>query len=262
VPDPAITVALPVYNGGRFLAQTLRSVLSQSFRDFELVIVLDGCTDGSTEIVESLRDSRFVVIPQPENQGLVRSLNRIHERASAPLVARVDQDDLDEPERFACQIEFLRAHPEVDVLGTRFDYIDEQGNPAGAPKAFPRSHYRIRRDFRRYTPIGGPTCMYRLDRIRAAGGYREEFNYIEDVSLWLACLARGYRFANLPEVLVHYRLHPAQSSTRNRERMLVERRRAYERFGPQVWGKSFRPLESKEPKLSRLRRRIEDWFIP
>ena len=260
--DPLVTVALPVYNGGRFLAQTLRSVLAQSLRDFELLIVLDGCTDDSAGIVDQLRDERFVVIHKPQNEGLVRALNLVHERASAPLIARVDQDDVDEPQRLARQVEFLKAHPEVDVLGTRFDYIDEEGNPAGRPRGFPLSHYRIRRDFQRYTPIGGPTCMYRLDRILDAGGYREEFNYIEDVSLWLACLARGYRFANLPEILVHYRVHDSQSSTSNRERMLPERRRAYEMYGPRIWGKRARPLESKEPKLARLRRKIEDWFIP
>jgi hypothetical protein len=104
--------------------------------------------------------------------------------------------------------------------------------------------------------------MYRLDRILAVGGYREEFNYIEDVSLWLACLARGYCFANLPDVLVHYRVHTAQSSTCNRERMLVERKKAYDIYGPKIWGKRARPLESREPKLARLRRKIEDWFIP
>jgi glycosyltransferase involved in cell wall biosynthesis len=260
--DPLVTVALPVYNGGRFLEQTIRSVLAQSLRDFELMIVLDGCADDSAEIVERLRDERFVTVHKPQNEGLARALNTIHQRASAPLIARVDQDDLDEPTRLERQVKFLKAHPEVDVLGTRFDYIDERGQLAGAPKPFPLGHYRIRRDFQRYTPIGGPTCMYRLARILAAGGYREEFNYIEDVSLWLACLARGYRFANLPDVLVHYRMHEAQSSTVNRERMLSERKRAYEIHGPQIWGKRARPLEAKEPKLSRLRRKIEDWFIP
>lgn len=259
---PRVTVAIPVFNGERFLEATLCSVVAQTLREFEVVLVLDGCTDRSVDIVHRMKDSRFIIIEKPKNEGLVRALNTIHERASAPLIARVDQDDVDEPDRLERQVRFLDAHPEVDILGTRFDYIDENGRPAGQPKPFPQNHYRIKRDFQRYTAIGGPTCMYRLEKILAAGGYCEEFNYIEDVSLWLACLAHGYRFANLPQILVHYRVHEEQSSTCNHHRMLPERMQAYERWGAQIWGKRARPLEAREPRLEKWRRKIEDIFIP
>ncbi|RPH92896.1 glycosyltransferase [candidate division KSB1 bacterium] len=259
---PHVTVALPIYNGETFLADCLRSVLSQTLKEFEVIVVLDGCTDHSAQIVNDLKDSRFVVIQKDHNEGLFRALNLIHERASAPLIARVDQDDVDHPERLDRQLDYMIRHPETDVLGTRFDYINERGESARAAKPFPLSHYRIKRDFQRYTPIGGPTSMYRLDRIIAAGSYREDYCCIEDVSLWLACLARGYRFANLPQVLVHYRVHATQTSTLQEERMLPQRKQAYAEFGPKIWGKAARPLEVKESKLQRMRRKVEDFFIP
>jgi glycosyltransferase involved in cell wall biosynthesis len=260
--QPAITIALPIYNSSRYLAQCLRCILTQTFREFEVIVVLDGCTDDSESILEFHKDSRFVIVRKEVNEGLVRALNEIHLRAAGKYVARFDQDDLYHPERLERQVQYLESHREVDVLGTRFDYIDAGGNYLGKAKAFPLDHRRIKRDFQRYTAIGGPTCMYRLDRIKAVGDYDERFYYLEDVSLWFACLAAGYRFANLPDVLVHYRVHETQTSRMYGEKQLPQLRDAYALYGPRIWGNRARPFEAKEPRLQRLIRKVEDLVLP
>jgi glycosyltransferase involved in cell wall biosynthesis len=255
---PTVTVALPIYNSAHHLEQTLRCILDQSLRDFEVIAVLDGCTDKSEAILEQLKDERFQVIRKPVNEGHVRGLMDIHRAARGEFVARFDSDDLDEPERLAKQIEFMRAHPDVDVVGTQFDYIDGAGNLLRESRRFPLTHERIKRDMQRYSAIGGPTCFYRRERILALGGYSGEYNHIEDLALWLTCLAAGYTLANLPDVLVHYRVYDAQASQRNREKQLPQLRAAYDHFGPLIWGKQARPYGAREPRVERWRRKLAD----
>src|SRR5262245_14197402 len=114
---PAISVLMPIYNAGRFLPAAVESVLAQTFADFELIAIDDGSRDGSSEVLAQLaaRDPRIRVFAQ-ENRGIVATLNRALELARAPLVARMDADDLSRPDRFAKQIAFLRQHPEVAAV--------------------------------------------------------------------------------------------------------------------------------------------------
>jgi glycosyltransferase involved in cell wall biosynthesis len=223
-----------------------------------VVAVLDGCTDDSEQILRRLADSRFVIVCKERNEGHVRALNTIHAHAQSEFIARFDADDLYHRERLARQVEFLRVHPEIDVLGTRFDYVNAEGSVSASAKPFPLLHSHIKRDFQRYTAIGGPTCIYRRARISSLGDYSEEFNHVEDLALWLACLAAGYKFANLPEVLVHYRVHDAQASQRNYQRQLPQLRAVYERYGRRIWGGRARPWGSREPRFQRLIRRTLD----
>ena len=217
VPCPAVSVALSVYNGARFLAQAIDSVLAQDMADFEFLIVDDGSTDATPAILRdyAARDSRIRPIIR-ENRGLVASLNQLIAEARAPLVARMDADDVCLPQRFTRQIAFLDAHPDYGVVGTWTDDIDEHGTswPHYAPP-----HPLTHEDFLDQIGTGGPllchpSVMFRRDIVRAVGGYHAAFRHCEDLDLWLR-LASVTRLGNIGEPLLRYRHYSDQVSSRH-----------------------------------------------
>ncbi|WP_225207659.1 glycosyltransferase [Novosphingobium huizhouense] len=217
IPTPKVSVALSVYNGERFLDQAIESVLGQTFGDFEFLILDDGSRDATRAIVESYaaRDSRIRAIFQ-DNRGLVASLNRLLGESRAPLVARMDADDVCLPERFARQTAFLDAHPEVGVLGTWTEDIDESGAPH---RILARDHPCTHEAFLEAVELGlplicHPAVMYRRDVVLSVGGYHRAFRHCEDLDLWLR-LAAVTRIANLPERLLRYRHYEEQVSSRH-----------------------------------------------
>lgn len=216
-PSPRISVALSVYNGERFLPAAVESVLAQTFADFELLILDDGSRDSTPDLVMSYaaRDSRIRPIIR-ENRGLVASLNQLLAEARAPLVARMDADDICAPERFAQQLAFLDAHPEVGVLGTWTEDIDETGgvHPVAAPD-HPVTHEDFLVAVEQGLPLlCHPAVMYRRDIVLSVGGYHAAFRHCEDLDLWLR-LATVTRIANLPERLLRYRHYEDQVSSRH-----------------------------------------------
>lgn len=216
-PAPSLSVAMSVYNGERFLAAAIDSVLAQTFTDFEFLILDDGSRDGTARILAdaAARDPRIRVIAR-ENRGLVAALNTLLDEARAPLVARMDADDIALPERFARQIAFLDAHPEVGVLGTWTEDIDEAGQPYPlvAPD-HPIDHAAFLAAIEAGAPLlCHPAVIYRRDLVRAVGGYHPAFRHCEDLDLWLR-LAGVTQIANLPERLIRYRHYAQQVSSRH-----------------------------------------------
>jgi len=208
---PAISVLLPVFNAERYLGAALESVLAQTFTDFECVIVDDGSTDTSPTILAqyAAHDGRIRIIRQ-ENMGIVAALNRGLAECRAPLVARMDADDICLPQRLATQLDYLDKHPEVVAVGTAFQLMSAAGVP-GPVVRHPRSAQTIRRGLRSGNRLGHPTVVMRRDAVLAAGGYREALRHAEDYDLWTR-LAEGYRLANLPECLLLYQIHGGQIS--------------------------------------------------
>ena len=214
---PGLSVAMSVYNGERFLAAAIESVLSQTFCDFEFLILDDGSQDASRAIVAHYAkgDPRIRLIAR-ENRGLVASLNELLHTARAPLVARMDADDVCLPERFAHQFAFLAAHPDVGVLGTWTGDIDEYD----APYPLTTLDQPIDHDgFVAAVDAGAPllchsAVMFRRDLVLSLGGYHPAFRHCEDLDLWLR-LASVTQIANLPERLLLYRHYSQQVSSRH-----------------------------------------------
>src|SRR4051812_20541856 len=127
---PAISVILACYNTERYIASAVKSILAQTFRDFELILLDDGSTDRSPEICTQLasEDSRIKLVSRP-NKGLTKTLNEGLELATAPLIARMDADDLSSPDRFEKQVAYLNAHPDCVCLGSRVTLIDPYESP-------------------------------------------------------------------------------------------------------------------------------------
>lgn len=213
---PTISVAMSVYNGERFLAEAIESVLSQSFTDFEFLILDDGSSDGTSAIIEryASMDSRIRPIIR-ENRGLIASLNQLIEEARAKLVARMDADDVCRPERFARQIAFLAANPDCGVVGSWTEDIDEFGDRYRLEsRDHPRNHEEFLHAIEQSAPLlCHPAVIFRRDIVRAVGGYHAAFRHCEDMDLWLR-LASITRIANVPERLLRYRHYGDQVSSR------------------------------------------------
>jgi Glycosyl transferase family 2 len=213
---PAISVAMSVYNSAQFLAPAIESILEQTFTDFEFLILNDGSSDESADIVESYarKDARVRPIHR-ENKGLIVSLNQLLQEAQAPLIARMDGDDIAKPERFAKQVAFLTANPDHGVLGTWTEDMDESGNSFHLTGA---DHPTTNADFQAVvgerSPLCHPSVIMRRDLALSVGGYHAAFRHCEDYDLWLR-LASKTKICSLPERLVRYRHSPNQVSNKH-----------------------------------------------
>ena len=205
---PAISVVMSAYNNVNYVTAAVKSILQQSFRDFEFIIIDDGSTDGTGDVLRrhAESDSRIRLV-QRANKGLTVSLNEALAMARGPLIARMDSDDIAGKERFAKKVEFFSANPEVVALGTRIETIDPYGSPLDKYE-HKLDHEAIDAELIRGSgwALVHPTVMMRADALKQLGGYREEWNNSEDLDLFLR-LAEIGRVANLPDVMLQYRQH-------------------------------------------------------
>ena len=216
---PRVSVLLPVYNAERYLAVAVDSILGQTFTDFELIVVDDGSTDRSGEMLAryAAADPRVRVISRP-NTGYVPALNEMLAAARGPLVARMDADDVSLPARFAQQVAYLDAHPDCVLVGTHVIQMDADGDVIGPMSDVAFGHDEINADLLvRGWPIVHPTVMMRTDAVRKVGGYDPTLCPNEDHDLFLRMAEVG-RVENLPEVLLQYRKHAASESSLKRAR--------------------------------------------
>jgi glycosyltransferase involved in cell wall biosynthesis len=200
---------MPLYNARPYVAQAVRSVLDQTFTDFELIIVDDGSTDGSAELVDKTAagDARLRLIRQA-NGGVSVASNRATELARGDFMARVDADDICLPNRLETQVKFLRAHPECVAVGSRVEFIDGEGEPLFEMPGIALSHEEIDRGLLNVEwTILQPATMFRSQAVRAVGGYRTDLHIHEDHDLFLK-LAEIGKLANVNEVLFQYRQRP------------------------------------------------------
>jgi len=196
---------MSVYNGETYLGEAIESILHQEFTDFELVIIDDGSTDASAEIIESYDDPRIRFFENEHNIGLIGSLNRGLGLAWSPYVARMDADDVSLPERLARQVDFLDAHPEIGVLGCAVEVIDGSGNPSHT-RRFAAEHRVLRWRLCFGNPIMHPTVIMRREVVNRVGGYSSDMLHAEDYDLWRR-LSSVTRLANLQDVLLCLRTH-------------------------------------------------------
>ena len=209
----SVSVVMPVRDGERFLRESVESTLGQTRAELELIAVDDGSTDGTPDILTEVagRDSR-VRVHRQEPRGLAAALNAGCALATAPLIARMDADDVMLPGRLARQVAFLDAHPGVALLGGGVVLVDESG------REIDREPGRLHLDFLARNELTHATVMMRADAFRALGGYR--LDQSEDYDLWLRFDER-YGVAALPDLLVRYRLHPGQFSVTALERQAL-----------------------------------------
>lgn len=200
---PDITVLLPVYNGELFIAEAVTSILNQTYRNFELLVIDDGSTDQTFSILESLAMSDVRIrLHRRENRGLIATLNEGLALCTTELVARMDADDYAMPERLALQKAHMDAHPDIVVCGSGIQMYES------GQLVEPRCHAPFDVLCLFGSPFMHPTIMFRRSVIVKMGGYAADMLAGEDYDLWCRLTAAGYRLDNLPQPLLRYREHP------------------------------------------------------
>lgn len=209
---PLVSVVLSCYNGSRWLHEAIESVLAQTFENFEFIIVNDGSTDGSWQIIQKYRgrDERIVAISK-NNSGLADSLNVGIAKATGAWIARLDADDFCEPKRFEEQLRFVQGHPEVVLLGSGFVEIDYQSRKI-EKHLYPSGHRKLVQHVersQRFFPHS--SAFFKREVAQAAGNYNTLFKRSQDRDLWLRFAERG-KVACLKDDLVRIRKHSKQIS--------------------------------------------------
>lgn len=223
--EPLVSVLMPVYNGGPYLAEAIQCILHQTFADFELIIINDGSTDDSEAVIRSFHDPRIRYISQ-QNQGLAATLNNGLAVARGKWIARQDQDDVSLPERFAKQLAFLEAHPEVGLLGTCATVTDAQGKAIGALD-HPTTDGPLRFALLFDSPFVHASVMAARSLFEKVGGYDTDPLVFEDYDMW-SRMMRHTQGANLPERLVRYRevsTSISRVTTKRQDRVFEQRLR-------------------------------------
>jgi glycosyltransferase involved in cell wall biosynthesis len=220
---------MPVYNAQRYLAQAVASILAQTLRDFEFLIVDDGSTDRSLEMLQAyaIQDSRITLVSRP-NTGYVRALNELLAMARGEFIARMDADDIALPDRFALQAAFLHNHPDHVCVGGAYDLIDHRGRLLTCLR-LPETDGEIQAlALVGHTPINHPSAMLRRQALLDIGGYDEDLCPSEDLDIWLKLGERG-RLANLPDRVLQYRQHDQSVSEVYQQQQTAKRRECCER---------------------------------
>ena len=213
-----VSVIMPVYNGAAFLSPAIESILLQTYRNFELIIVNDGSTDNSAAIADSYArvDGRVRVLHQ-DQRGEAAASNAGVANARFALLARLDHDDVALPERLALQVAFMETHEDIAVVGGSLRYIDGDGNLTGGKLTYPLTPEACHAALVNTTvgPIGNPSAMIRKAAFEKIGGCRTQFQGASDFDLWLR-MDEHFKLANLPDVLVDYRLHGSNLTFKKR----------------------------------------------
>jgi glycosyltransferase involved in cell wall biosynthesis len=210
---PAVSVVMGAYNGEKYLRQAVQSVLDQTFRDFEFIIVNDGSTDGTAGILQELTDQRIRIIRNERNEGLTGCLIKGCNVARGKYIARMDADDISHPERLEKEIAFLDAHPEYGAVGCCYHVIDTDGVVVRSVK-YPLHHEELARSLRISNVLVHGAVLFRADVYRQTGGYREFFQYTQDYDLWLRMSERA-KLGNLPDFLYQHRHHHQKIAVRH-----------------------------------------------
>lgn len=244
---PKVSVVMSVYNGERYLRQAVESILHQTFHDFEFIVINDGSTDGTPEILRSLDDNRIVLVENPHRLGLAQSLNKGLRIAGGKYIARMDADDISYPMRLAVEVQFLDTHSNIALIGTAYA-SENQTTGKTIVARHPATDLKIRELLCENTKFCHGSVMARRECLLSIGGYRSEFPVSQDYDLFVR-VAEAYEMANLEEVLYQRHEHPhtasssggtEQSRYRNlaRELALERARSGVDRFGYPFGGHS------------------------
>jgi len=212
---PEVSVVMSVYNGTLYLREAVESILNQTFGDFEFIVVDDGSTDSTWDILNRYArcDERILLFRNPENVGLTKSLNMGLRKARGRFIARQDGDDISFPERLASQMAYLQRHDDVGLLGTAYYKADSQGRRSARVYRHPQTDTEIRWKMLFHNAFCHTSVILRRELFVAGNDlYNEDLPYSQDYDLWVRVLRRTCA-ANLPKPLVAFRMH--ESSIRH-----------------------------------------------
>ena len=209
--SPIVSILMPVYKTASYLREAMDSILSQSFTDYELIVLNDCSPDNADEILDTYSDPRIVRYKGEKNVGLSNILNVGIGMARGKYIARMDSDDVSYPDRLQIQVDYLESHPDIDLVsvgmqlfGAKDDVWVREPNPE-----------KVKINALFHSPILHASSMWRRERFEENGlRFRQEMVPSEDYDLWTRALVKGLKLVNLRQVLYKYRIHPAQATTR------------------------------------------------
>ena len=245
---PLISVILSVYNCDQYVAESINSILNQSFKDFELIIIDDASTDASSEICQffASTDPRIKFIRNKINLGGCETLNVALKYARGKYIARQDNDDWSYPYRLQKQFEFMESNPQVGILGGNMELINEFGQSIGH-RNYHQTDGEIRKHIFRYSPFSHPLTIFRKLAMIEYGYYNKKYAPADDYELYFR-IGQGYKFANLPITLLKYRILPnslTNSRTLKMERSTIRVRELYLKssfYFPTLWDWTYNQL--------------------
>lgn len=209
---PQVSVIMPVYNAELYLSRALESILSQTLTDIEIIVIDDGSTDSSPDIIHRYlkTDSRIVYYKNKRNLQIAASLNKGLKLAKSEFVARMDADDVSHPKRLERQYRLLSRRKNVAIVGTDILIQNEKGEVI-SKREYPRKSSELKRLIFRYSPFAHPSVMYRKSIILSFGGYNIDMVPCEDIDLWFR-VGQEYEFATVKDKLLTYTQLPSSNS--------------------------------------------------
>ena len=203
-----ISVIMSVYNAEKYLKEAVDSILNQTYKNFEFIIINDCSSDNSLLILqeyEKIHDN-IILINNIQNLGLTKNLNLALKHANGKYIARMDADDISELDRFQKQVDFLESNTSIDILGTFSKNINEKGEITGT-RSTPITHKDIMKILPKLSPLSHPTVMFRKDSLEKIGFYNDKYKTSQDYDMWFRASRAGLKFYNIPEFLLKYRMN-------------------------------------------------------
>ncbi|MEK7497296.1 MAG: glycosyltransferase [Patescibacteria group bacterium] len=209
---PKISVLMPVYNSQKYLSTSIESILSQTFRDFEFIIVDDGSVDDSLSLISDYKkkDKRIIVLHSRHNVGTSRSLNKGLSVAKSDYIVRMDADDWSYPNRLRTQYEYMKSHPKVGVSGGSIEVCDKNLKVINKRK-YPLSDDNARKIIFCYSPFAHSATIWNTEMMKLVGGYNENIPLSQDCELYFK-IGRLVKFGNVDATLIKLRTHRGSSS--------------------------------------------------
>lgn len=227
--DYKVSLIMSVHNGATHLRESIESILTQTFRNFEFIIINDGSIDLSLNIIKEFaqKDSRIKIVTNEKNLGLTKSLNRGILVSIGEYVARMDNGDISYPTRFEKQVAFLDTNPEHCMVGSFANFTNDNSEVIGQLK-YPTSHEDISRGLIRHNLFVHSSVMMRRDALDKVGLYNEDWRYAQDYELFFRMIQVG-KVANIPEALVSYRISEESiTKSKNKKQVMFAIRARYE----------------------------------
>ncbi len=204
---PLVSVIMATYNDNpHYLREAINSIINQTYKNIEILIMDDSTSDKTKEVIDSYNyDRRVHVYREDKKLGFVPSLNKGLRLATGKYIARMDGDDISSLDRFEKQVSYLENNIKTDILGGQISIIDENGKITGA-RTYPLGGMKLVMFFTIRTPIAHPTVMFRRKLVDEGHEYDESMKKAEDIDFWIRMYNEGYRFNNLPDTLVDFRV--------------------------------------------------------
>lgn len=213
--EPLISVVMPAYNAQKYISSAIESILNQTFKDFELIIVNDCSIDNTLKIIKSFRrkDQRIKIINNGMRLNIAATLNKGISQAKSNIIARMDADDISLPERLELQYKLINSSKNISVIGANIIIIDANGNEI-AIRAYPNSSEKLKKCLFRYSSFAHPVVCFRKDIFDSVGGYDPKYSPTEDLDLWFR-MGSKHKFGSVNKPLLKYRLYKNSSSNQS-----------------------------------------------